>query len=97
VVWRVVLLALVTAAWPKARLVAGAVYSLMVTLAVAMTLDQIGLARPIVLTAFALVVGAGMLAIAIAVGMGSGPLVRGMLEERFGAGARPERDGTSHL
>ena len=97
VVWRVILLALVNAGWPKARLVAGAVYSLMVTLAAAMTLDQVGLARPIVLTAFALVVGASMLALAIAIGVGSGPLVRRMLEERLSAKARQEADGSSHL
>jgi len=97
VVWRVVLLAAVNAGWPAARLVGGAVYFLMVTIAVAMTLDQVGLARPIVLAAFAIVVGAVMLAVAVAVGVGSGPLVRRLLEERLNARPRPDSDGSSHL
>jgi hypothetical protein len=97
VVWRVVLLAAVNAGWPSARLVSGAVYFLMVTIASAMALDQVGLARPIVLTAFALVVGAMMLALAIAVGVGVGPLVRRLLEERLARRAGPESDGSSHL
>ena len=93
VVWRIVLLAAVNAGWPSARLVGGAVYFLMVTIAAAMALDHVGLARPIVLTAFALVVGAVMLALAIAIGVGSGPLVRRLLEERL-AGA-PARSRTA--
>jgi hypothetical protein len=97
VVWRVVLLATVNAGWPSARAISGGVYFLTVTIAAAMALDQVGLARPIVLTAFALVVGAVMLAIAIAVGIGSGPLVRRLLEDRLASRARPEPDGSSHL
>jgi hypothetical protein len=97
VVWRIVLLAAVNAGWPSARLVGGTVYFLMVTIAAAMALDHVGLARPIVLTAFTLVVGAVMLALAIAVGVGSGPLVRRLLEDRLAKRARPESDGSSHL
>ena len=97
VVWRIVLLAAVNAGWPSARLVGGTVYFLMVTIAAAMALDHVGLARPIVLTAFALVVGAVMLALAIAIGVGSGPLVRRLLEDRLAKRARPEPDGSSHL
>lgn len=97
VVRRVVLLAAVNAGWPQARLVGGAVYFLAMTIVAAMVLDHVGLARPIVLTAFAIVVGAVMLALAIAVGVGSGPLVRRLLEERLAARSRPESDGSSHL
>jgi len=97
VVWRVVLLAAVNAGWPSARLVGGAVYFLLLTVAAAMALDHVGLARPIVLTAFAIVVGAVMLALAIAVGVGSGPLVRRLLEERLVRRPRPESDGSSHI
>lgn len=97
VVWRVVLLAAVNAGWPSARLVGGAVYFLLLTVAAAMALDHLGLARPIVLTAFAIVVGAVMLALAIAVGVGSGPLVRRLLEERLVRRTRPESDGSSHI
>jgi len=97
VVRRVVLLAAVNAGWPHARLVGGAVYFLAMTIVAAMVLDHVGLARPIVLTAFAIVVGAVMLALAIAVGVGSGPLVRRLLEERLKARSHPDSDGSSHL
>jgi len=94
---RVVLLAAVNAGWPQVRLVGAAVHFLTLTIVVAMVLDHVGLARPIVLTAFAIVVGAVMLALAIAVGVGSGPLLRRTLEERLAARSRPESDGSSHL
>jgi hypothetical protein len=97
VVWRVVLLAAVNAGWPSARLVSGAVYFLLVTIAAAMALDHIGFARSIVIAAFAILVGATMLALAIAVGVGAGPLVRRLIDERLGARSRPEADGSSHL
>lgn len=97
VAWRVVLLATVNAGWPSARVISGGVYFLTVTVTSAMALDHVGLARPIVLTTFALVVGAVMLALAIAVGIGSGPLVRRLLEERLARRSRPEPDGSSHL
>ncbi|HSD29144.1 MAG TPA: hypothetical protein VLL75_17720 [Vicinamibacteria bacterium] len=97
VVWRVVLLAAVNAGWPSARLVGGAVYFLLVTIAAAMALDHVGLARSIVVAAFAILVGAAMLAVAIAVGVGAGPLVRRLLDDRLAARPRPDTDGSSHL
>jgi hypothetical protein len=97
VVRRVVLLGAVTAGWPHARGLGGAVYALLVTVAVAMALDHLGLARPIVLAAFGIVVGAGMLSLAVAVGIGAGPIVRRFLEEQLAPGRRPESDGSSHL
>ena len=97
VVRRVVLLAAVNAGWPSASLLAGAVYLLTMTIVTAMVLDQVGLARPIVLTAFAIVVGAVMLTLAIALGIASAPLVRRLLDERMAARARPESDGSSNL
>ena len=97
VVKRVVLLSAVNAGWPYARLLGAAVHFLALTIVAAMVLDHVGLARPIVLTAFAIVVGAVMLALAIAVGTGSGPLLRRALEERLASRSRPESDGSSHL
>ena len=97
VVWRVVLLAAVNAGWPSARLVGGAVYFLLVTIAAAMALDHVGLARSIVVAAFAILVGAAMLALAIAVGVGAGPLVRRLIDERLAARPRPDSDGSCHL
>jgi hypothetical protein len=97
VAWRVVLLAAVNAAWPSARVVGAVVYSLLAAIAVAMALDHVGLARPIVLVAFTIVVGAVMLALAIAAGIGAGPLVRRMLEERMPPRPGPGTDASSHL
>src|SRR5574341_46275 len=81
---RVVLLAAVNAAWPYARLVGAVVHFLTLTIVAAMALDHVGLARPIVLRA-------------IAIGVGSGPLLRRTLEERLATRSRPESDGSSHL
>ncbi len=97
VAWRVVLLAAVNAGWPSARFVGGAVYFLLVTIVAAMALDHVGLARSIVVAAFAIFVGAAMLALAIAVGVGAGPLVRRLLDDRLAPRPRPGSDGSSHL
>jgi hypothetical protein len=97
VAWRVVLIGAVNAGWPSARLVAEAVYFVTTTIAGAMALDQIGLARPIVLAAFAIVLGAVMLAIALAVGIGIGPLVRRLVEDRLTRRHDTEPDGSSHI
>lgn len=94
---RAVLLAAVNAGLPQARLAGRAVYLLAATIVAAMVLDHVGLARPIVLTAFAIVVGTVMLALAIAVGVGAGPLVRRLLEERLETRSQPGSDGSSHL
>jgi hypothetical protein len=97
VAWRVVLLAAVNAGCPSARLVGGAVYFLLVTIVAAMALDHVGFARSIVVAAFAILVGASMLALAIAVGVGAGPLVRRLIDDRVAASPRPDSDGSSHL
>jgi hypothetical protein len=97
VVWRVVLLAVVNAGWPFGRPVAGGVYVLLVTVSVAMALDHLGVAPAIVLVAFAISFGALMLAFAVAVGVGGGPIVRRLLEERLAQRGRPRSDGSAHL
>lgn len=83
VVWRATLLAAVNASMPSARLVSGAARFLIVVLAVAMALEQIAIARTVLLTAFTMVFGAVMLAMAIAFGIGGGPLARRLLESQF--------------
>jgi hypothetical protein len=97
VAWRIVLLGTVNAGWPSARLVSSGVYALLVTLSAAMALDQLGVARPIVLAAFAIAFGALMLALAIALGTGAGPIVRRLLEERLATRGQPRDDGSSHI
>jgi hypothetical protein len=96
-VWRIVLLGAVNAGWLFARAVSGGVHALLVTLAVAMALDQLGVARGVVVAAFAISFGSLMLALALALGLGAAPIVGRMLEERLAARGQPRHDGSSHL
>lgn len=95
--WRATLLAAVNAKMQSARLVSGAVRLLLVILTVAMALDQIAVAQKIVLTAFAIAFGAVMLGVAIAIGIGGGPIARRILERRFPEKGKTETDESSHL
>ena len=88
--WRATLLAAVNARVPSPRLLAGAVRAMVLILTAAMTLDQIALARTIVLTAFAIAFGATMLGLAIAFGIGGGGVARRILEHWF-----PERPASA--
>jgi len=95
--WRGCLLAAVNANLAAARLLAGGVRILIVVLAVAMALEQIGIARGVVLTAFAIAFGAVMLAAAIAFGIAGAGLARGVVEQQFVGKDKPGSDGMSHL
>jgi hypothetical protein len=95
--WRAALLAAVNAGMPSARLVAGIVRLLIVVLAVAMALEQIAVAKTVVLTAFAIAFGAVMLAAAIAFGIGGGPIARRILEQQFPEKRDAGPGGASHL
>lgn len=81
--WRATLLAAVNSNMPSARLLSGAVRLLIIALTVAMALEQIGVAKTIMLTAFAIAFGAVMLGVAIAIGIGGGQVARRMLERQF--------------
>jgi hypothetical protein len=99
-VWRATLLAAVNANLPSARLLSGGVRLLVAVLTVAMALEQIGVAKAITLTAFAIAFGAIMLGVGIAVGIGGAPLARRLIERQFPEdqkkeGAKP--DELSHL
>ena len=95
--WRIVLLGAVNAGWLFARAVSGGVHALLVTLAVAMALDQLGVARGVVLAAFAIAFGALMLALALALGIGAAPIVGRAIEQRLAARGQPRVDGSSHI
>jgi hypothetical protein len=97
--WRATLLAAVNSNLQSARLLSGAVRWLIIALTVAMALEQIGVAKTIMLTAFAIAFGAVMLGVAIAIGIGGGPTARRMIEEQFPErGRKPDpRDEPSHL
>jgi len=95
--WRAVLLAAVNARMPSPRLLSGAVRWLIVLLTSAMALEQIAIARTIVLTAFAIAFGAVMLGLAIAFGIGGGGIARRILEHQFPEQDRSGADEMSHL
>ncbi len=97
VVFRLVLLATVNAGWPLARMVSRGVHTLLLTVVVAMALDHAGVARAVVLAAFAIAFGSLMLALAVALGIAGAPIMRRILEERLAARGRREPDGSSHL
>jgi hypothetical protein len=95
--WRATLLAAVNAKLPSARLLSGAVRFLILVTAAAMALEQLSVARSVVLTAFAIAFGAIMLALAIALGIGGGPIARRVLEQHFPERPPAPPDGASHL
>lgn len=95
--WRATLLAAVNANLPSARILSGSVRLMIVVTVVAMALEQIAVARTVVLTAFAISFGAVMLAIAIAVGIGAGPTARRIIEEHFTPREGTGPDRGSHL
>lgn len=100
VAWRATLLAAVNSNLPSARLLSGAVRWLIVALAVAMALEQIGVAKTIMLTAFAIAFGAVMLGVGIAIGIGGGHVARRILERQFPEPPKSEDsrpDDLSHL
>jgi len=95
--WRATLLSAVNAHLPSARLVAGAVRFLILVLSVAMALEQVAVARTVVLTAFAIAFGAIMLGLAIAFGIGGGGIARRLLEQQFPETPEKKGEPFSHL
>ena len=95
--WRASLLAAVNARMQSAKLVGAMVRGLVLVGTLAMAFEQIGVGRGVMHTAFALVFGAIMLAVAIAFGLGGRHAARRYLEERLLARGRGEEDGPSHL
>jgi len=95
--WRATLLAAVNAQVRSARFLSGTVRFLVVLLTIAMALDQIAIARTVVVTAFAITFGAVMLGLAIALGLGGGPVANRILESLVKADQRQDTDGASHL
>lgn len=81
---RAVLLASVNAGFRSPRLWSACVRFVIWILAISMALEQIGLARRTVITAFSIVFGALMLALAIAFGLGGKDLARRTLERYLG-------------
>jgi len=81
---RTALLAAVNAGHPSARILSWAIRFVIWILAITMTLEELGLARQTVISAFSIVFGATMLGLAIAFGLGGQDLARRALERYFG-------------
>jgi hypothetical protein len=94
---RAVLLGMVNANVPSARLLSNAVRMFIVILTVAMALEHIALAKSVVLIAFSIAFGAVMLGLAIAFGLGGRDVARRFLERQFTEDTKGEKDEISHL
>lgn len=81
---RAALLTAVNAGYRSPRLWSGLVRFVISILAVSMALEQVGLARQTVVSAFSIAFGAVMLAVAIAFGLGGRDLARQTLERYLG-------------
>ena len=98
---RATLLAAVNADWPSPRFLSSLVRFLIITLAVTMALERIGLGHGVVLIAFGIGFGAVMLALALAFGLGGRDAARRLLERQLSGEKKPgeedEEEGISHL
>ena len=92
---RATLLAAINAGAPSPRVISLVVKLLVTVLAFAMALEQLHIARSIVLAAFIISFGAVMLSLAIAFGIGGREVARRILERRFETDARG--DDLEHL
>jgi alpha amylase-like protein len=81
---RTALLAAVNAGHPSARILVWSIRFVIWILAITMTLEELGLARQTVISAFSILFGATMLGLAIAFGLGGQDLARKALERYFG-------------
>lgn len=86
-----VLIAAVNARFPWARLLGTGVKWLVLLVAVAMALDHLGIGRTVLLLAFGILFGGVVLALSLAVGLGSGDIVRRALERQVEASARSDK------
>jgi len=95
---RAVLLAAVNANVPSPRGISLMVKLLIAVLSFAMALEQLQIAKSIVLAAFIITFGAVMLALAIAFGVGGRDVARRVLEKRFSDKDQGQgTDGLSHV
>ena len=91
------LVAAVNAQWRAARAISGGIQFLVLSLGLSMALEEIGVARGIVISAFALSFGGVVLALALAFGIGGADLAKRALETKLGGQKEREPDEFSHL
>jgi small-conductance mechanosensitive channel len=90
---RTALLAAVNAGHPSAKILSWSIRFVIWILAITMTLEELGLARQTVISAFSIVFGATMLGLAIAFGLGGQDLARKALERYFGDAKKDREKG----
>src|SRR6202795_3382194 len=88
---RAALLAAVNAGHPSPRILSWSIRFVVWILAISMTLEELGVARQTVISAFSIIFGAMMLGLAIAFGLGGQDLARKSLERYLG-NAEKEKD-----
>jgi small-conductance mechanosensitive channel len=81
---RTTLLAAVNAGYPSPRILSWSIRFVIWILAISMTLEELGVARQTVISAFSIIFGAVMLGLAIAFGLGGQDLARKALEKYLG-------------
>src|ERR1700693_253989 len=81
---RTALLAAVNAGHPSPRILSWSIRFIIWILAISMTLEELGVARQTVISAFSIIFGALMLGLAIAFGLGGQDLARRSLERYLG-------------
>jgi small-conductance mechanosensitive channel len=81
---RTALLAAVNAGYPSPKILSWSIRFVIWILAISMTLEELGVARQTVISAFSIIFGASMLGLAIAFGLGGQDLARKCLERYLG-------------
>jgi small-conductance mechanosensitive channel len=81
---RTTLLAAVNAGHPSSKILSSSIRFVIWILAISMTLEELGVARQTVISAFSIIFGASMLGLAIAFGLGGQDLARKCLERYLG-------------
>src|ERR1700693_491050 len=89
---RAALLAAVNGGYPSPRILSWSIRFIIWILAISMTLEELGVARQTVISAFSIIFGALMLGLAIAFGLGGQDLARKALEKYLGNTPEKEKD-----
>ncbi|MBI3404931.1 MAG: hypothetical protein HY046_05690 [Acidobacteria bacterium] len=94
---RSTLLAAVNSQWPEARMLAGAVRLLVMSLAVLVALEQLRIGRSALLLCFAILFGGIVLSASIAFGLAARDLTRQWMEDKMKASASGEDEVLRHI